>query len=235
MSQAGNVSQRIVAQIEAMLARDELKPGDQLPTERDMASLLGTSRPSVREAVRILQAQGRLIVRHGRGVFVAESQTRRALGAALSNPEVDLGELFAMREVLEVPAARWAAERITDEQVDSLNQILVELDAAFDDDSGEFQRLARLDATFHLAIAQAAGNRFLRQTTDVLHDILIEGMKTTLLIPGRREKARKQHERIVAALQRRDPAAAGRAAAAHIRSAHAAATERIAAERDGQP
>ncbi|AYY13177.1 FadR family transcriptional regulator [Actinobacteria bacterium YIM 96077] len=233
VNQAGNVSQRIVAQIEDLLAKDALKPGDRLPTERDMAELLGTSRPSVREAVRILQAQGRLIVRHGRGVFVAESQTKQALGAALSNPEVNVNELFAMREVLEVPAAQWAAEQITDEQIVDLREILDELDSAFDD-SGDFQRLARLDATFHLAIAQAAGNRFLRQTTDVLHDILIEGMQTTLLIPGRREKARKQHESIVAALENRDPSEAGQAARRHIRSAHHAALERIAAEKGEQ-
>jgi len=228
--QEGNVSQRIAAQIEEMLASETLKPGDRLPTERDMAELLGASRPSVREAVRILQARGRLVVKHGLGVFVAESQTKQALGVVLSNPEVNINEVFTMREVLEVPAAKWAAERITDEQVASLREILQELDAAFDADSDDFQRLARLDASFHLAIAQVAGNRFLRQTTDVLHDILIEGMQTTLLIPGRREKSRKQHEQIVAALERHDPAAAGRAAQTHVRSAHQAALARLADE-----
>lgn len=230
LRQEGNVSQRIAAQIEEMLASETLKPGDRLPTERDMAELLGASRPSVREAVRILQAQGRLVVKHGLGVFVAQSLTKQALGAALSNPEVNINEVFAMREVLEVPAAEWAAERITDEQIALLTEILQELDAAFDADSDDFQRLARLDTSFHLAIAQVAGNRFLRQTTDVLHDILIEGMQTTLLIPGRREKSRKQHERIVAALQKRDPAAARHAARTHVRSAHQAALDRIAAE-----
>lgn len=230
VSQAGNISQRIAAQIEELLAKETLKPGDRLPTERDMADLLGASRPSVREAVRILQAQGRLVVKHGLGVFVAESSTKQALGVALSNPEININELFAMREVLEVPAARWAAETITAEQIVQLNQILSDLDSAFDN-ADDFQRLARLDASFHLAIAQAAGNRFLRQTTDVLNDILIEGMQTTLLIAGRREKSRKQHERIVAALQKHDPAAAGRAAQTHVRSAHEAALARIAAEK----
>lgn len=230
VSQTGNVSSRIVAQIEQMLAEERLKPGDRLPTERDMARLLGASRPSVREAVRILQAQGRLVVKHGLGVFVAESQTKQALGAALSNPELDINELFSMREVLEVPAAGWAAEHATDANVAELRAILTELDAAFDADSDDFQRLAQLDASFHLGIAELAQNRFLRQTSHVLYDILISGMKTTLLIPGRREKSRRQHDQILAALAARDPAAARRAARAHIRSAHRAALERIAAE-----
>lgn len=232
--QQGNVSQRIAAQIEEMLTSETLKPGDRLPTERDMAELLGASRPSVREAVRILQAQGRLVVKHGLGVFVAESQTKQALGAAMSNPEVNINEVFTMREVLEVPAAKWAAEQITDEQIALLREILQELDTAFDADSDDFKRLARLDTTFHLAIAQAAGNRFLRQTTDVLHDILIEGMQTTLLIPGRREKSRKQHDQIVAALEKHDPAAAGRAAQAHVRSAHQAALARLTGDQGPQ-
>lgn len=230
VNEAGSISQRIIAQIEELLTNEELKPGDRLPTEREMAELLNASRPSVREAVRVLQAQGRLVVRHGLGVFVAESTTKRTLTAALNNHEVSIDDVFAMREVLEIPAARWAAERITKEQIATLNEILVDLDAAFDDDPGNFDRLARLDANFHLEIAHVAGNRFLRQTTDVLHDILIEGMQTTLLIPGRREKSRRQHESIVAALENQDAAAAARAARQHVRSAHQAALDRIAAE-----
>lgn len=230
VGQTGNISQRIASQIEDLLAAETLQAGDRLPTERDMAQLLGASRPSVREAIRILQAQGKLVVKHGLGVFVAESPTEQALGAALRSAEHDVNELFAMREVLEVPAARWAAERITDDEAAALRDILAELDAAFEVSSDDFQRLARLDASFHLGIAQVAANRFLKQTTHVLQDILMSGMRTTLLIPGRREKSRTQHEQILAALRAHDPNAAGRAARAHIRSAHRAALDRIAAE-----
>ncbi|WP_203433426.1 FadR/GntR family transcriptional regulator [Jiangella asiatica] len=230
VNESGSVSQRIVTQIEHLLDSGELKPGDRLPTERDLAQLVGASRPSVREAVRILQAQGRLDVKHGLGVFVTEPPQAPDLGAALNHPELDIDELFSMREVLEVPAASWAAERITEAEVESLRGILDDLDAAFDADPADFQQLARLDAAFHLTIADIADNRFLRQTSHVLHDILISGMKTTLLIPGRREKSRAQHERILDALAGNDPAAAGRAARSHIRSAHRAALARLAAE-----
>lgn len=226
----GNISERIAAQIEAQLSSEALKPGDRLPPERELAEQLGTSRPTLREAVRILQAQGRLVVKHGLGVFVAEPATKQALDAALRRSEVDLNELFSMREVIEAPAARWAAEKVTDADIAGLRAILDELDAAFEVSPHDFQRLARLDADFHLRIADLAGNRFLRQTTDVLHDILLEGMKTTLLIPGRRAIARKQHERIVAALAQGDPVAAARAARTHVRNAHRAALDRIADE-----
>ncbi|PSL08418.1 GntR family transcriptional regulator [Haloactinopolyspora alba] len=232
VNEAGSVAQRIVAQIEQLLESKELKAGDRLPTERDLAQLVGASRPSVREAVRILQARGRLEVKHGLGVFVLEPAPSTDLGAALRNTDLDVDELFSMREVLEVPAARWAADRITPEQVAQLRAVLDDLDAAFDTDPADFRQLATLDATFHLTIADIADNRFLRQTSHVLHDILISGMKTTLLIPGRREKSRDQHDRILGALEANDAAAAARAARTHIRSAQRAALDRLAAESD---
>src|SRR5690606_13790194 len=116
------------------------------------------------EAVRVLQAQGRLVVKHGQGVFVAEPRSEQALRSALASAELSMNELFAMREVLEVPAAGWAAEHVTDEDVEALAAILDELDAAFDDDPEDFARLAKLDAGFHLKIADLARNRFLHQT-----------------------------------------------------------------------
>jgi len=70
----------------------------------------------------------------------------------------------------------------------------------------------------------------LQQTTNVLHDILLSGMETTLLIPGRREKSRREHLRILAGLTERDPALAARAARAHVRSARRAAFARMAEE-----
>lgn len=233
VNQSGNISQRIVAQVEQLLSDEKLRSGDRLPSEREMAHLLGASRPSLREAVRVLQAQGRLVVKHGQGVFVAEPKSAQALRSALGNTEISINELFAMREVLEVPAAGWAAEHCTPEHVSQLQEILDELDAAFDEDPADFEQLARLDAGFHLRIADIARNRFLHQTSHVLHDILMSGMKTTLLIPGRREKSQVQHQRILAALEAHDPGAARRAARIHIKSAHQAALDRLAAEADG--
>lgn len=228
--QPGSLSERIVAQVEKILLEERLSPGDRLPPEREMARLLGVSRPSLREAVRILQARGRLVVKHGQGVFVARLRSEQELRAALQQAEISINELFAMREVLEVPAAGWAAERITPEQIAGLRETLSALDAAFDEEPCDFARPAGLDAQFHLGIAGAAGNRFLQQTSNVLNDILLSGMETTLLISGRREKSRRQHHRILDALAAGDAPAARRAARAHIRSAHGAALSRMAGE-----
>jgi len=109
IGQTGSVSDRIEKQVLALITAEDLKPGERLPSERDLAALLKVSRPSVREAVKSLEAQGRLHVRHGQGVFVATPASAKNLRAALIQQEITLGELFAMREVLEIPAAGWAA------------------------------------------------------------------------------------------------------------------------------
>ena len=83
IGQTGSVSDRIEKQVLALITAEDLKPGERLPSERDLAALLKVSRPSVREAVKSLEAQGRLHVRHGQGVFVATPASAKNLRAAL--------------------------------------------------------------------------------------------------------------------------------------------------------
>lgn len=230
VTQQGNLTERIVGQVEQLILDERLKPGDRLPSERDIAALLGVSRPSMREAVRILQANGRVEVRHGQGVFVTAPHSERALRQRLASEEITLNELYAMREVLEVPAGGWAAEKASDEQLAGLRAVLDRMVAVLDAGEPDFDELGRLDADFHMHIAIAAGNRFLRQTSHVLYDILRSGMETTLTIPGRPVVAQADHERIWAALSARDPASTRRAVRSHIRGAHHAAIRRIEAQ-----
>lgn len=231
VSERGSLSALIVSRIEKLMAEERLSPGDRLPPEREMALMLEVSRPSLREAVRVLEARDRLVVRHGQGVFVQQPRSERALRQALDSADTNSVELFAMREVLEVPAAGWAAERITAAALQALRATLDEMGALIDGpDPIDFARLADLDVEFHMAIARSAGNRFLHQTSGVLHNIISSGMETTLTIPGRVQLSRRDHEKIYAALQVHDPTTARRAARAHIRAAGAAAVRRSPAE-----
>jgi GntR family transcriptional repressor for pyruvate dehydrogenase complex len=223
----GSVGSRIRLEIVRVVRERRLRPGDRLPAERELASILQVSRPSVREAVRALESEGRLVVRHGQGVFVAEPATRRALQASLARVDHDIAELYAMREVLEVPAARWAAERRDAEGLRLVREALDRLEAALEERPLDHDKLQQLDAAFHLCIVQASGNRFLEQTQGVLNDILQQGMVTTLRLPGRVEKSREQHRRILEALLAGDVEAAGRAARAHVRATQAAARRHL--------
>jgi GntR family transcriptional regulator, transcriptional repressor for pyruvate dehydrogenase complex len=224
----GKLNERIRIEILRVLEARELSPGDRLPSERELAATLKVSRPSVREAVRSLQAEGRLVVKHGQGVFVAEPSAQRAFRESMARLDASLSELFAMREVLEVPAARWAAQRQDALGLAAVQQAFNDLDQAVRAKPRDFQRLQHLDATFHLRIVQAAGNRLLEQTQGVLNELLMTGLQTTLEIDGRLERSWQEHHAILAALLEGDPPAAARAAQLHVRNVRKAANRRIA-------
>ncbi|TCP44724.1 GntR family transcriptional regulator [Tamaricihabitans halophyticus] len=218
----GSLAARIAERVEELMTAEQLKPGDRLPPERELAAMLGVSRPSLREAIRSLAARGRLSVRHGQGVFVEAPLTAKRLASSLRSDEHDLDELYAMREVLEVPAAGWAAKNRTEAGMELLDEAYRELtDAA--NGQAEWDELQRLDAGFHEAVVRVAGNRFLLRTLGVLNEIMAAGMETTLRHPGRLRQSAKEHARILEAIKDGDSRGARAAARAHIRGAHTAA------------
>jgi GntR family transcriptional repressor for pyruvate dehydrogenase complex len=232
IGQTGSVSDRIEKQVLDLITAEHLKPGERLPSERDLAALLKVSRPSVREAVKSLEAQGRLHVRHGQGVFVASPASAKNLRAALLQQEITLGELFAMREVLEIPAAGWAARAGDTTRLGAAAEALNALNAAARARKRDYDRLQQLDAAFHMRIVEAAGNRFLRQTLGVLQEMLAAGMQTTLVVPGRLEASSAEHGQILAALRSGDATAARAGARRHIRGARAVALHRVREEQE---
>lgn len=225
LRESGTLSDRVVGRIEELITADRLQPGQRLPSERELAHLLGVSRPVVREAVKRLEEQGQLEVRHGQGVFVRQTVSS-GIRARLATLSVNLRELFAMREVLEGPAAAWAAEAATPEGLERLANLLEQQERARVEPV-DFDRLRELDAAFHLAIVELAGNRFLLQTMGVLQEILASGMQTTLRLPGRVEASRRDHQTIFDAIANGDAEGARRAARAHVDAARGAAMARI--------
>ncbi|WP_235022558.1 FadR/GntR family transcriptional regulator [Amycolatopsis alkalitolerans] len=225
--QQGRVPDLIADRILALISSEKLHPGSKLPPERELATLLGTSRPSLREALRALQVKGHVEIRHGAGVFVADPATTRSLREAVFAEEMSLAELFDMREVLELPAVSWAAANQDREKLAAVRKAFEALDEASARDKMDWARLQQLDAAFHLSIVRAAGNRFLSQTLTVLQDILARGMETTLRVPGRLERSRVDHRKILEAVLDGQPSIARRAAAVHIRGARKAAFARL--------
>jgi GntR family transcriptional regulator, transcriptional repressor for pyruvate dehydrogenase complex len=225
---------RVAAQIERFVEGNGLAPGDRLPGERELCELLGISRASVREALRSLETRGVVRVRHGKGVFVASpDEGERAMQRFSRLREVGLEELFAMREVLEVPAAGWAASEATDEQLGDLVVTFGHLERAVLAHSSPAE-LRAIDARLHLQITEYANNRFLTMTQAILQEMLGRSMDTTLSIRGRPGRSVREHAEIVEALAARDPARARAAARRHIRNARRAALRRVADEREHQ-
>jgi DNA-binding GntR family transcriptional regulator len=177
-------------------------PNERIP-EEEIARSLGVSRTPVREALRRLQERGLLIVGAGRTLVVAE----------LSKPQVF--ELYAMREILEGSAARFAAQHANEAEIDILHRLLGE----FDKHRHDARALVSLNRRFHGAICEAAHNRYLIQTLEGMHDSLALLHSNTFRVPNRRDQSDAEHRRIVRAIERRDADAAEKAARDHVRQA----------------
>jgi GntR family transcriptional regulator, transcriptional repressor for pyruvate dehydrogenase complex len=201
------------------IEQEGLKPGSKLQSERELAKILGISRPSLREAIQILQVQGRLTVKHGVGVFILDELTGNKLKDAYLAQQHDIEELFQMREILEAPAVEWAAQRRSELQLEAMERALLRLSDALEESSVDFDRVRELDMDFHLTIVKSAQNRFLNQTLGTLQEIMTHSMDNTLKLPGRIEQSEEEHRAILDAIKMQDPMRARLMIIQHIHNA----------------
>lgn len=208
--------QGIVAQIEGLLERGELRPGDQLPPERSLAEQFQVSRASVREALRALELLGVVETRAGGGTFVRRAgpeDMARPLTALISRGHT-LSEVIEVRGLIEPALAAMAAERIRDEEIAELREIVERQEAKIV--AGE--PYGEEDARFHELIGQSARNELLVTMLAVIWDVLRSSREQWLQTNRRAQRSLDAHRRIIAALERRDPAAARAEAADHIKA-----------------
>jgi len=196
-----------------------LQPGDRLAPERELAKKLGISRPSLREAIQVLQVQGRLNVRHGIGVFLLDDESADKIRESLKAAQHNIEELFQMREILEAPAVEWAAERRTDQQLQAMKDAAKALNDEIAQTPIDFDRVRLLDMQFHLTIVRSAQNRFLNQTLGTLQEVMHKSMDNTLKLPGRIESSGHEHGVILEAIEKRDPITARLMIIQHIHNA----------------
>jgi GntR family transcriptional repressor for pyruvate dehydrogenase complex len=134
-----------------------------------------------------------------------------------------LNELFDAREVLEVPASKWAAEKATKEDIRLLRATLNQIDTVTATEPIDYDQLQSLDAKFHLTIVGIAGNRFINQTLNVLQDVMKMSMETTLRLPGRSDISRSEHNEILTAIENGNGELASKLTLQHITGARATA------------
>jgi len=181
--------------------RTGLRAGDRLESERELSKVLGISRPSLREAIQVLQVQGRLVVKHGIGIFVLDEEEGEKLRDSLKAAQHRIEELFQMREILEAPAVEWAAERRTKEQLQEMKDAAQALNEAIAEDPIDFEKVRKLDMHFHLTIVRSAQNHFLNQTLGTLQEIMFNSMDNTLKLPGRVDASGHEHGVILEAIE----------------------------------
>jgi len=206
------VSERLLQAI-----RDaKLPAGAKLPSERELGDQFGVSRTVIREAIRHLAARRVLEVRSGSGVTVAHpnsSSVTDALALFLGRSGFpDPRKIHEVRELIETQAARLAAERATDDHIAEIRRTHEYLAEVSDDP----EAAAAADVAFHRAIAQATENELFVVLVDSIGDIMMDVRRATVWQPGRVQVGLDHHERIVAALERRDVEGSVRAMEEHL-------------------
>ncbi len=202
--------------IKDMILDCRLAPGQRLPPERALSEALGVSRPTVREAIRSLQAMNILESRHGAGTFVSSLSTQellRPLQFVLSLAEGGLAHLFDVRLLLEPGAAALAAQRATPDQLAGLADCAhrTETEAVADPEA-----LLALDIELHERIVQAAHNPLLAHLSEAMSALGTESRSYTVRLPGVVQQTIAEHAVIVEAIARGDAEAARDAMASHI-------------------
>jgi DNA-binding FadR family transcriptional regulator len=215
-------TQQVRDQLEAAIDRGDYRPGDRLPSERELVELLGVSRVSVREAIRSLEAIGLVEVQHGRGCFVSESRSDRYASSFSHWLTVHRDEIF---ELLKVRGAldELAAEAAATGDRDGWPVRLRELNEAFRaTDADAIDLLVARDVAFHDAVAEASGSPLLGDLLRELHETFNESRRATLQPRGRPGDSAREHDAIIAAIEDGDPTAARAAVAAHLESVRSA-------------
>lgn len=231
------LSQSVVRQIELLILRGILRPGERLPSERDMAEKLGVSRPSLRDAIAELAEQGLLATRPGAGVFVADvlgSAFSPALIQLFATHEEAVFDYIAFRRDMEGLAAERAARLGSETDLRVIDTIFAKMEAAHQkrDPSHE----AQLDAEFHMAIIEASHNVIMLHMLRSMFDLLKQGVFYNRQVMFRnrmtRDQLLDQHRAINAALQARDPVAVRVAVEAHMAYVDQAFTDQMRAEKN---
>jgi GntR family transcriptional repressor for pyruvate dehydrogenase complex len=207
----------VVAELKEMIHRGELRSGDRLPPERDLAKLLGVSRPTLRAGIRSMTAVGVLQSRQGAGTFVAMAEESPTLDssslrmmAALHGFTSD--EMFEARLTLEMHIAGFAAERATAEQITLMSEEIAGMYASLDDPG---QYLVH-DMRFHQTVAAASNNRILTSLMNMVAAILFDTRSKTVGRAKDLKESAEQHHNIYRAMRERDAEAATQAMHDHL-------------------
>ncbi len=219
--QPEKLSTAVIRQIELLILRGILRPGERLPSERELAERLGVSRPSLREAISELQEQGLLAARAGSGIYVAEvlgSAFSPALIRLFSSHDEAMFDYLSFRRDMEGLAAERAARLGSDSDLQVIQTIFNKMESAHSRQATDEE--AHLDAQFHMAIIEASHNVVMLHMMRSMFDLLRQGVFYNRQIMFHQRTTRNaillQHQAINTALQSRDAVGARTAVEEHL-------------------
>jgi len=211
---------KLARQIRGTIQSGNYRRGDRLPPIVEMAKRFEVGQPSIREALKKLEAMGVVRIRHGSGVFVTRSEEVLVLASpdyAGTVTKKLLLDLIQARIPIEIQSVADCVKNATPEQVRELKRILTNAGQSLADD----EVLNSVNMEFHGKIAEASGNSVTAQLLAVLHELFTEEQRLILDIFGSREADHRDHVQILKAIERRDEALAVERMRSHLESVHA--------------
>ena len=193
------LSVKIINEIEKMIQSGEIKPGSVLPSERELSSLLGISRPPIREALHALRAIGIIDIKAGGRAYLRDNvkfvrehfKTKAMLARYTAN------DLIESRIIIEKETAALACVRATEDDIEKIKEANERLKAV---DESEIEKYIKLDYNLHLSIAESAHNFVLTEMFETMRNLIFETNVYNMLEPSHIEKNLEMHNKICSAI-----------------------------------
>ncbi len=205
----------VTAYVHDLIESGECRPGDRLPSERDLAGLVGVSRPSVRAAIQALAALGVVEARRGSGTFITDRPfcfTSGSLRFFAALHGISEEHLFEVRRFLEMDMAELAAERATGAQLAAISEEVMEMFAV----RGDPEHFLVHDIRFHHAVSRAAGNPVLGALAEMVAEAFFEWRRESVIPLHGAAVAAEHHKKIYKAIRDQDPERARREMSTHM-------------------
>jgi GntR family transcriptional repressor for pyruvate dehydrogenase complex len=216
-----SISEVVAERIRVYMLSEDLRPGARLGREEDLARSFGVSRPTLREALRLLSSEHliRASKGPGGGIFVAATPEQgiglsvsATVASMLDAGSIEIDELLETRMLLEIPMAGLAAQRAGEADVEALESLVNEVDEA----ASDAERIGGVDARIHRLVAEIADNRLAASFTGWIVDVLQPRLRP-LIAPAVVESVIvDQHRELLRAIARGDPVAAERTMREHL-------------------
>lgn len=212
----------IVEEIKGRITRGELKDGDSLGSQDELARQMEVSRPTLREGLKRMELMGLIETKHGRGTFVKTINPHdfmNPLASFLVFDQQSALELLEARLIIEGAVASLSAKNATVQDTMEIGQKLIDMKVAAEKDN--IKDFITSDVQFHLLVAQSSKNRILIKTVNILSDLLHQLVDRVFelqsnQLPATLKQTIQFHEQILAAIQNHDAAGAQRKMKAHL-------------------
>ncbi len=197
-------SQRLCKALEKMIADEEVRVGEKLPTELELCGRFGVGRSTVREAMRILEANGYVSIRRGSGAYVVSrtGNNYQSIGNWLHDNKDKLRDYMEVRIAIEQLSVRLMIKTWSDSCGQRLSAIMGDFEEAIA--AGDSEKISAIDERFHREIAASTGNDLLVRVDELLADAFREYRRSTFLNKENLSAAIAEHRKILEAIARRD-------------------------------